>query len=472
MTPRLRLLLAVLMPFIACGVQWLLWDAWIKPYVWFLFFPAAFFSAWLSGLKGGVAGGALGALLAWYVYMPPQFVVELKGAASVASIAMFVVMGVLFGWVFERLDQARRRTAASLGATEAANARMIGLYEQALEHDETKAQFFADATHELRLPQTVFLEQRRKGEQLRASEARFEVTFEQAAIGIALVAPDGRWLRVNPKFCAIVGYTQDELMARTFQDITHPDDLDADLGKVGRMLAKEIDTYSMDKRYFRKDGAIVWIRLTVALVWRADGGPDYFISMIEDISARKRLEATLREREHRLEAIVAHSPSALSLKHPDGRYALANPNLQRIHHTYEAQIVGKTDFDLYPEDAARAFQANDRRVLETLTRHSVEEIVPVDGVPRSYMSHIFPVLDDAGRAEFICRISLDITDRKRADEELGRRLAELERLDRAATGREMQMIALKRQVNELARELGRAAPHDLSFAETPGEVVK
>ncbi len=227
----------------------------------------------------------------------------------------------------------------------------------------------------------------------------------------------------------------------------------------------------MDKRYIRKDGAIVWIRLTVALVWRADGGPDYFISMIEDISARKQLEADLREREHRLEAIVAYSPSALSLKHPDGRYALANPNLQRIHHLGEAQIVGKTDFDLYPEDTARSFQANDRRVLETMTRHSVEETVPVDGVPRQFMSHIFPVLDDAGRAEFVCRISLDITDRKRADEELGRRLAELERLDRAATGRELQMVALKREVNDLARELGRTAPYDLSFAEAPGEAA-
>ena len=405
-----RLLLALLLPFAAAGVQWLLWDAWIKPYVWFLFFPTAFFSAWLGGLRGGVGGTLISAALVWYVFIPPRYSFALEQASAVFSIAVFVIQGGLFAWLFERL----RRVQA-------------------------------------------------------LARAGYDAAFDQAAVGIALVAPDGSWLRVNRKLCAIVGYTPAELLTRTFQDITHPDDLDIDLDQARRMLAKEIDTYSMDKRYFRKDGSLVWIRLTVALVWQSDSAPDYFISIIEDISGRKQLEATLREREQRLEAIVAHSPSALSLKHPDGRYALANPNLQRIHHLDEAQIVGKTDFDLYPEDVARVFQANDRRVLETLTRHSVEEVVPVDGMPRSFMSHIFPVLDDAGRAEYVCRISLDITERKRADAELRHRLEELERFDRAATGRELKMIALKRQVNDLARELGRKAPYDLSFAETPSE---
>jgi len=402
---KLRLGLAILLPIVACGMQWLLWDAYIKPYVWFLFFPAAFFSAWLGGLAGGIAGTAIGALLVWYVYIPPQFSFELQSAASAASIALFVTMGIAYSWFFERF---------------------------------ARAQALASASH--------------------------DATFEQAAVGMALVAPDGHWLRVNRKLCAIVGYTPDELMGKTFQDITHPDDLDVDLDYVRRMLAKEIDTYSLEKRYLRKDGSLVWINLTVSLMWKHSGAPDYFISVVEDISARKAVEAALREREHRLEAIVGYSPSALSLKHPDGRYALANPNLQRIHHMSEAQIVGKTDFDLYPDETAQAFQANDRRILETMARHSIEEVVPVDGVPRTYMSHMFPILDDKGAAEYICRISLDITERKRAEEELRHRYDELERIERASTGRELQMIELKREVNALAEELGRQPPYDLSFA--------
>lgn len=131
----------------------------------------------------------------------------------------------------------------------------------------------------------------------RESEQRFRATFEQAAVGIAMLAPDGQWLRVNQKLCDIVGYGNDELLAKSFQDITHPDDIDADLVCVRQILAGEIKTYSLEKRYLRKDRLIVWINLTVALVRRPDGSPDYFISMVEDIQRRKETEAALLARE-------------------------------------------------------------------------------------------------------------------------------------------------------------------------------
>ncbi|MFH1027907.1 MAG: ATP-binding protein [Pseudomonadota bacterium] len=136
-------------------------------------------------------------------------------------------------------------------------------------------------------------ERRRNSEELRESETRFETTFELAAVGIALVAPDGRWLRVNRALCDIVGYSSEELLAKTFLELTHPDDLETDLDHVRSMLARERDSYSLEKRYFRKDGLIVWVNLTVALVWTKDGAPDYFISVIEDIEARKDAEETL-----------------------------------------------------------------------------------------------------------------------------------------------------------------------------------
>lgn len=131
-------------------------------------------------------------------------------------------------------------------------------------------------------------ERERAEAEIAESEQRFRMTFEQAAVGIAHVAPDGRWLRVNRKLCEIVGYTQEELLKKTFQDITHPEDLDADLALVKQVLAGEIETYSMEKRYFRTDCSIVWINLTVSLVRAPDGSPKYFISVIEDIGERKR----------------------------------------------------------------------------------------------------------------------------------------------------------------------------------------
>ena len=137
-------------------------------------------------------------------------------------------------------------------------------------------------------------DQKRTEEALRESEERFRATFEQAAVGMAHVDLDGRWLHVNEKLLEIVGYGREELLGLTFQDITHPDDLDADLDHLRRLLAGEMETYSMEKRYFRKDGSIVWIELTVSLVRNASGKPAYFISVIEDITGRKRGEGEQR----------------------------------------------------------------------------------------------------------------------------------------------------------------------------------
>lgn len=131
--------------------------------------------------------------------------------------------------------------------------------------------------------------------ELKKTTAKFRHTFELAAVGIAHVAPDGKWLRVNQKLCQIVGYTKEELLQKTFQDITHPEDLDTDLEYVRQMLSGKIDTYSMEKRYIRKDSNLVWINLTVSLVKKSNGEPDYLISVVEDISDRKQLEFSLQK---------------------------------------------------------------------------------------------------------------------------------------------------------------------------------
>jgi PAS domain S-box-containing protein len=139
--------------------------------------------------------------------------------------------------------------------------------------------------------------QRRQAEALREAEERFRGAFENAAIGMALVAPDGRWLRVNRAVCEIVGYSEQEMLEQSFQDITHPDDLDKDLAALGRMLAGELRSHHMDKRYIHRDGHVVWITLSVSLVHDPAGEPLYFVTQIEDITERKRshmaLEATV-----------------------------------------------------------------------------------------------------------------------------------------------------------------------------------
>jgi PAS domain S-box-containing protein len=130
---------------------------------------------------------------------------------------------------------------------------------------------------------------------LRDAEERFRATFEHAAVGIAQVTVEGKFLLLNQRFCEITGYTQSELVGRTFQEITHPDDLEADLTFLRQILSGEAENYSMEKRYIRKNGSVVWVELTVAPVRDGAGKPKYFISVIEDITARKLAEESLAE---------------------------------------------------------------------------------------------------------------------------------------------------------------------------------
>ncbi|KMY67334.1 hypothetical protein AAU61_10830 [Desulfocarbo indianensis] len=146
---------------------------------------------------------------------------------------------------------------------------------------------------------------------LSESIQRFQATFDQAAVGIAHVGPDGTWLRVNNKLCQIVGYTREELLGKTFQDITHPDDLQTDLSLLDKVIAGELETYSLEKRYIKKDGSLVWIELTVSLVRREDGSPNYFISVVEDIDARKQAENARAASERRFRTLVANVPGAV-----------------------------------------------------------------------------------------------------------------------------------------------------------------
>ena len=154
-------------------------------------------------------------------------------------------------------------------------------------------------------------ERKREQDAARQAEDRFRATFEQAAVGIAHVGLDGRWLCVNQKLCDIVGYTREELLEKTFQDITHPDDLDIDVAYVRQVLAGERQTYSMEKRYFRKDGSTVWVNLTVAVVRKSSGEPDYFISVVEYIADRKQAEDALRELKQELEERVERRTAEL-----------------------------------------------------------------------------------------------------------------------------------------------------------------
>jgi two-component system, cell cycle sensor histidine kinase and response regulator CckA len=275
---------------------------------------------------------------------------------------------------------------------------------------------FKDVTAELLLKSVA--------EALKRSEERFRATFEQAAVGIAHVAPDGRWLDVNQRLCDIVGYTRDELLERTFQDITHPADLGSDLEFVRKMLAFEIPRYSMEKRYIRKDGTLVWIDLTVSLVRHSSGAPDYFISVIQDISARKRAEDALRESEQSLATTLDSIGDAVIATDASGLVTRMNAVAEELTGWTIGGARGRTlaeVFHILNEDTRKPVASPVERVLREgvvvgLANHTL--LVSRDGRSRPIADSGAPIRDPQGRLRGVVLVFRDQTEERRAEQAL------------------------------------------------------
>ncbi|WCT13371.1 sensor histidine kinase [Mucilaginibacter jinjuensis] len=143
-------------------------------------------------------------------------------------------------------------------------------------------------------------------------EEQFHHAFEYAPIGMALVATDGKWIRVNKNLCEMLGYKKEHFMQKTFQDITHPDDLDLDLHQMHALLDGKTPSYSMEKRYYHANGSIIWALLSVTLVRDKENAPLYFVSQIKDITERKKMEI---ERDNALKIINAQNSRLLNFAH-------------------------------------------------------------------------------------------------------------------------------------------------------------
>lgn len=274
-------------------------------------------------------------------------------------------------------------------------------------------------------------ERKQAQQSLAETRTRFEATFQQAAVGIALVSPEGHWLRVNQKLCEIVGYSEAELLALTFQDITHPDDLNADMGQVRRMLAREIDHYTMEKRYMRKDGSLVWIDLTVALVWKPDGAPDYFVSVIENISERKAAEQALMESESRYRALVEKAPfPAVISRVRDGILLYGNQRAETQYGISRETGVGM------PADRFYANKEDRARVLEALKTAGQADDIEVrmqtlSGQP--FWAQVSASIVEFDHEPAIFAAINDITERKQMESEIRHMNAKLEERVRQRT---------------------------------------
>lgn len=253
---------------------------------------------------------------------------------------------------------------------------------------------------------------------LRLSEEQYRMIFERAGSGFAHVELDGRFINVNEELCRMLGYSRDELLTRTWTSITHPDHLPSNLAGNERMKSGEIGTYSVDKRYIRKDGQSIWAHLTVSLIRDAEGEPKYFVSVMEDITERKREQELLHQSRQRLQSILDHTTAVIYMKDLAGRYELINRRYEELFHVTHQQIIGKTDFEIFPLEQATKLRENDARVVQGGVPLELEEEVSQDDGIHTYISIKVPLHDELGNPVGICGISTDITERKQWEADL------------------------------------------------------
>jgi PAS domain S-box-containing protein len=251
-------------------------------------------------------------------------------------------------------------------------------------------------------------------------EARFRGAFDFAAIGMALVAPDGRFLHVNRSMCDIVGYSKEELERIDFQSITYPDDLAADLEKVTSLLEGSIPSYQMEKRYIHKHGRVVWVLLSVSLVRDEQGGPRYFISQVQDITERKRAEEALVESRTRLQrekqfidTLMGSLPGVVYLVNAEGRLLQWNRMLEQVTGAGEEEIAQRRVFDLMPEEQ-RQSQREALNAILARGRHSLEaDLVSAEGKRVPYYFNGVVLHTETGPLALV--IGIDLSERKRLE---------------------------------------------------------
>lgn len=257
-------------------------------------------------------------------------------------------------------------------------------------------------------------ERKRSEESLRFSTQQFTSAFEHAAIGMALVSPKGHFLKVNRSLCDITGYSAEELTRTTFQDITHPEDLERDLDYVRQMLAGEIRSYQMEKRYFHKGGYIVWVLLSVSLVWDTQGQPVHFIGQIQDITGRRLAEDRLRETQNRYRNIIEATFDAIAI-HENGVILEVNEAYAEMFGYTVPEVIGKHVLEFVaPESRGLVMESVQRGVNAPYEAVKIRK----DGTP-IYCEVIARPYEYQGRHVRLAAIR-DITARKKAEAEAGR----------------------------------------------------
>jgi PAS domain S-box-containing protein len=255
---------------------------------------------------------------------------------------------------------------------------------------------------------------------LRESGELFKTVFEQAAVGISQVAPDGRFLHVNSKLSEIVGYSKEELHKRTFADITHPDDLALDEEHIKRVLSGEIDSYEIEKRFIHQEGHPIWIKLYSKAIRDEAGEPKYAIGSIADISTEKEAEQKLRLSEMKFRDLVENTIDWVWQVDSDFNCIYTNRNIHDITGYTTSEIIGKNLFYfMEPQEKLRLDSIISKLAQDHARIINLENtFIHKDGSPIIFETNATPVFDDQGILSGYFGTCRDITQRKQIEQKL------------------------------------------------------
>jgi len=271
-------------------------------------------------------------------------------------------------------------------------------------------------------------EARQAQKALEESERRFRGIFEQAAVGMARVNLEGHLIQTNRTLCQMLGYSMQEMMGLHFSEVTHPEDLGSDIALYRKVLAGEMDSYAIDKRYVCKDGNILWGRLTVTRVHADFAGADYLVFVVEDITWRKKMEQELREGRAFVDNVFASIKDGISVMDTDLTILRVNPTMEAWY-AHAMPLVGKKCHEAY-RSSDRACEICATSMALSTCELSTEEVplLGKEGVVSGWLEKsTFPMKDpDTGALKGVIEYVRDVSERKRVQDALRERTQELE----------------------------------------------